>query len=414
MSARAGSGIVYLSPAAQLGGAERALLDLIASVRAADPSLEQTVVSLTPGPLLERARGLGVRALTELAPAALLRLGESGLRGPGRLRRAPGTALDALQAAAGAGRYLRRLARLLEALAPAVVHTNGLKAHALGTLARPAGATLAWHVRDLVGRRPLAARLLRPLSGRADGVLAISRAVALDCQRAWPSLPVHLLYDAIDTDHFAPGPGDPHLLDGHAGLPPAPPGVVRIGLVAAYARWKGHHAFLRAAADALQEAGDRPPLRFYVVGGPVYDTSGSQHTERELRGLAAALGLSHRIAFVPFQTDVAPVYRALDVVVHASTEPEPFGRTIAEAMACARAVVAAPSSGVGELFEDGREALSVDPSAPRALGRALLRLARDPALRLQLGVAARARAEASLSRTRLGPEFIALLARARG
>jgi hypothetical protein len=34
------------------------------------------------------------------------------------------------------------------------------------------------------------------------------------------------------------------------------------------------------------------------------------------------------------------VYRALDVVVHASTQPEPFGLTIVEAMACGRAVVA--------------------------------------------------------------------------
>ena len=35
-------------------------------------------------------------------------------------------------------------------------------------------------------------------------------------------------------------------------------------------------------------------------------------------------------------------YRALDVVVHASTRPEPFGLVIAEAMACGRALVAAP------------------------------------------------------------------------
>jgi glycosyltransferase involved in cell wall biosynthesis len=43
------------------------------------------------------------------------------------------------------------------------------------------------------------------------------------------------------------------------------------------------------------------------------------------------------------------VYRSLDIVVHASTKPEPFGRTIAEAMACGRAVLLSRESGVAEL-----------------------------------------------------------------
>ena len=56
--------------------------------------------------------------------------------------------------------------------------------------------------------------------------------------------------------------------------------MVRIGLVATYARWKGHETFLRALAQL-----DDARARGYVVGGPVYETAGSQHSRDELEQL---------------------------------------------------------------------------------------------------------------------------------
>src|SRR5207253_2042316 len=81
------------------------------------------------------------------------------------------------------------------------------------------------------------------------------------------------------------------------------------------------------------------PVRFYVAGGPVYQTQGSQFSADELRGLAARLGLAGRVGFISFREDTAALYRALDVVVHASTQPEPFGLTVIEAMGCGRPVI---------------------------------------------------------------------------
>src|SRR5260370_917094 len=73
------------------------------------------------------------------------------------------------------------------------------------------------------------------------------------------------------------------------GLAPAEPGTLRIGLVATFARWKGHETFLRALHEL---SGAR--IRGYVIGGPLYDTAGSQHTVDQLRAAAAALRLAHR------------------------------------------------------------------------------------------------------------------------
>ena len=65
--------------------------------------------------------------------------------------------------------------------------------------------------------------------------------------------------------------------------------------------------------------------------------------------------MANRLAFVPFQAETADAFRASIVVVHASTQPEPFGRTIVEAMACSRPVIVANAGG---------ESPSYSPKAP--------------------------------------------------
>jgi glycosyltransferase involved in cell wall biosynthesis len=149
------------------------------------------------------------------------------------------------------------------------------------------------------------------------------------------------------------------------------------------------------------------PLRFYVVGGAAYHTA-AQFTEAELRAAAAGRGLGGRVGFVPFQPNPAGVYRALDVVVHASTLPEPFGLTVAEGMACGRAVVVSAAGGVAELFTDGADAVGVTPGDAGGLAAAVRRLAADPALRARLGANARATAETSFDAARYGPRLAAV------
>jgi glycosyltransferase involved in cell wall biosynthesis len=251
-------------------------------------------------------------------------------------------------------------------------------------------------------------RLLRMVP-RPSVVVANSRSVADDARRVLPGVHVETVLNAIDTDRFAPGPGDGAELDRLAGLPPGPPGMVRVGLVATYARWKGQVVVLRAAA-AVARRSDLPPSRFYVVGSPIYATAGSQFSEAELRDLADGLGVADRVGFIPYRADTAGVYRSLDVAVHASTRREPFGLTIAEAMGCARPVVVAAAGGAAELFTPGEDGLGHAPGDAEALAGAIARLAADPALRARLGANARRTAVARLSQERYGREITAVYA----
>jgi glycosyltransferase involved in cell wall biosynthesis len=309
-----------------------------------------------------------------------------------------------LRAGPGSVLYLARLRRLLRTLAPDVVHTNGFKMHLLGAWAAPRGMRVVWHLHDFVSSRRAMAGLLRRTSGRVAGAVAVSKAVAADAAAVCGSaVRIRTVYNAVDLDRFGPL-GAALDLDAMAGMAPAPAGTVRVGLVATMGRWKGHAVFLRAIAALPAEV----PVRAYVVGGGIYRTAGSEVDADELRRMAAELGIAERVAFTGFADDPAAVMRALDVVVHASTQPEPFGLVIAEAMACGRAVIASAAGGAGEIVMPGHDALAVYPGDVEGLSRAIHQLAVDPYLRDRLGRAGRETAVRRFDRARLAAEVAPL------
>jgi glycosyltransferase involved in cell wall biosynthesis len=123
--------------------------------------------------------------------------------------------------------------------------------------------------------------------------------------------------------------------------------------------------------------------------------------------LASGLPDPSSTGFIGFLPDPLAAYRSLDVVVHASSQPEPFGLTIAEAMSCGRATIVSQAGGAAELFADGVDALGVPPRDDEALAAAILRLTADAGARQRLGEAARRRAVEHFDQARLGPQVLA-------
>jgi glycosyltransferase involved in cell wall biosynthesis len=209
-----------------------------------------------------------------------------------------------------------------------------------------------------------------------------------------------VVHNAVDLATFTPR-GARVDLDALSGLRPTDEPVVRVGLVATFGKWKGHDVFLRALAVLPADV----KVRGYVVGGAVYDTAGSQRTPADLHAQVRALGLSGRVGFTGF-VSAPEAMRALDVVVHASTEPEPFGLVIAEAMACARAVVTSGAGGAAELVEPERDALVHEPGDPASLAEAIACLARDQYRRVAMGLRARTAAQARFDPDRFARQLI--------
>jgi glycosyltransferase involved in cell wall biosynthesis len=395
--------LLFLNPSGRMGGAESALLDVMASLREAEPEWRLELIISAVGPLAAKAEALGVVTNVLPLPDSLSRLGDAGAGGPA------GDSLSRFRLlrqlifhSPGGAAYVRQLRRMLCERAPDVIHSNGFKMHVLAAFAKPRAVPLIWHLHDYVQPRAFMARLLRLLQSRCALVLANSNSVGRDAKLACGNgLRVQTIYNGIDLTVFTPG-GERLDLDALAQLPTAQPETIRVGMLATFARWKGHETFLRALSLLRPEL----PVRGYVIGDAQYQTEGSQFSLAELKTCAARLGVSSRVGFTGFVAEPAAAMRALDIVVHASTEPEPFGLVIVEAMACGRAVIVADAGGAAELIEPGVNALTHVPGNAEQLAERINQLAADSALRAQLGAAGRTTAEQRFNRARLAEELL--------
>ncbi|MDH7485892.1 MAG: GT4 family glycosyltransferase PelF [Anaerolineae bacterium] len=193
-----------------------------------------------------------------------------------------------------------------------------------------------------------------------------------------------VVHNGLDLDDF------PLDLDGRAvrqelGLTPEAPVV---GIVGRLVDWKGHDVFLRALARVAEEW---PDVQGLVVGSPEV---ACPHLVQELQQLAVSLGLGEAVRFVGHRPDIARVLAAMDLLVHASIAPEPFGRVLIEGMAAAKPVVASAAGGVPEIVLDGQTGLLVEPGDVQGFAQAILSLLRHPEQAAALGRAGRQRVEA--------------------
>lgn len=397
--------ICCLSVSDQLGGSEVALAGMISAIGRSHHNWHVHVVLPGNGPLRDRLIEAGARCSVVTIPPALARMGEwSAVQEGWSAGARVALGLRLCETAAALPAYESRLARAIEEVQPDVLHTNGLKAHVLGARVKHSRHRLVWHLHEYVSPRKLTRWLLRRYASRCSAVVANSASVAADVGTSLdPAPPIHVVTNSVDLDVFSPI--GPRLdLDSLAGLSPPPSEIVRVGLVATYGRWKGHDVFLDALARVSSSA---PGVRGYIIGGPLYDTTDSQYTRAELQAMIESRRLNDRVGLTGF-LDPAAAMRALDVIVHASTQPEPFGLVIAEAMACGRAVIATGHGGAAEFTADGQNALIARPGDMRALADAIERLIRNPHLRTDLGTRARDTALQRFSPERMASQVMGI------
>jgi glycosyltransferase involved in cell wall biosynthesis len=144
-----------------------------------------------------------------------------------------------------------------------------------------------------------------------------------------------------------------------------------IGVFGRITPWKGQKVLVEAISRL-------PQVKAVVVGDALF-TEQDQQYKRELVNLCQQLGVADRVHFTGFQQNVLPLLHAVDLVVHCSVAPEPFGRVIVEAQLAGKPVIAARSGAPTEIIEDGVNGLLVTPGNPEELGTAICALLMDPA-----------------------------------
>ncbi len=391
--------ILYLSPSSQLGGAERSLIDNIFALRQQLPLAELSIIiTAAHGDLASELETLGVQVFLVPLPAQISKLGDSSFK----LQNIIANLWQLLIASSELFKYWRNLQQIINKINPDLIDSNGFKTHLLVTSLN-VSCPIIWRLRDFISSRSLMKKLLALVKNKVALAIANSEATKDDWHSVFPQLPIKVIYNVVDITRFTPLPDSkPTMSIDHADL-------IKVGLVATYARWKGQEIFLQAIADLAQQ---QPLLitkaRFYIVGGAIYETDRSQYSRSELIQLAQDLNIENWVEFIDFRTDIESIYNSLDIVVHASTKPEPFGRTIVEAMACEKAVIVANAGGAAELFTPNQDAIGVAPGNPQALAEAIRDLIASPEQRLAIGQAARKTVIKRFNRDRLGAELVSM------
>lgn len=391
-----------MNPVGTLGGAERSLLEMLAILVEERPEWKVGLITGDDGPLVRAAMDLRADVGVLPLPASIKTLGDSGMSGAGGAWRLAAKGLSLPGRIMRLWSYIRKLRRRINQFRPDVIHSNGFKFHVILGLLGKVEAKTIWHARDFVSSRKVVGKVLRNCCRMPDIIVANSSSVARDWDTCIQGVAKTVLYNSVSIPNLGIHPEPAGTLFG-----PNLGGVLRVGLVGSYAKWKGHLVFLEAVR-ILAPLFPSSKVQFFVVGGPLYATGGSQWTRTELEKLVGSMGVSDRVEFLPHQTEVDPVYRSLDLVVHASTKPEPFGRTIVEGMAYGKAVVAALDGGVGEIIDDGKDALAFRPGDPEDMAQKIAMVLLDHELRVRLGVAGREKAQDLFSRRALKAKVVGL------
>lgn len=285
-----------------------------------------------------------------------------------------------------------RLQRLIEREAVSVVHVRS-RAPAFSAIAaaRRAGRPVVATYHGIYSARTPLKRWYNGVMTRGDAVIANS-AFTRDhilAEHALPSGRIVVIPEGVDTSVFDPSRLNAARLDAVRHVWRLAPSDRRpiVLLPGRFADWKGHRLAIEALGAALGQGA------LLVCCGP-----GGAAREDELRAAARASGLGESLRLVGVCADMPAAFALADLVISSSTQPESFGRGVAEAGAMARPVLASNLGGPAETVQHGLTGWLAPSGDAAAWAQAFQIALRTPApVRAEMGAAARSRIVAHYS-----------------
>ncbi|GAK55313.1 glycosyl transferase group 1 [Candidatus Vecturithrix granuli] len=340
--------ILYLNHAAYIGGAEVALLNLLAYL---NQSRFQPVVLAPEGQLAEKLKEIEVRWIPIPRLAGLNRYTL-----PGFLR------------------VLPSLRSVLFEEKPDLVHANtNFSSEYAGVLSRLLSVPTIGHIRDI---EPLG-RMGRWTIRQNTRLIVISEAVKQYLIREHvPEHQIVRVYDGVDLHQYQPRQS-----------PFNEKSEVIIGIVGQIGERKGHKYLLEALSALVPSY---PQIQLWIVGKE--PEQNQEHYTEQLERYIKEAHLEPYVTWWGFRTDIPDILSQLDILALPSLQ-EPFGKIVIEAMAMEKPVVATTVGGVPEIVVDGKTGLLVPPQDARALRQALERLLLNRETRIAMGIAGRKRVE---------------------
>jgi glycosyltransferase involved in cell wall biosynthesis len=149
-----------------------------------------------------------------------------------------------------------------------------------------------------------------------------------------------------------------------------------VGVIGNIRPWKGQRYFVEAFNEL---AGRYTDLCALVVGSSGSENEYAQYRQ-DLQQLVDPRLRGKRLFFLDYHEKIREILSILDVFVHTSIKPEPFGMVLLEAIAAKTPVVATNMGGPMEILDQGECGTLVAPKDSAAIAAACSRLLDNPAL----------------------------------
>lgn len=283
---------------------------------------------------------------------------------------------------------------------PAVIHHSGLQCCVLGGIAALGsnarqinaltglGYAFTSHAPVARAARSVIAPLLKLLLNRSVSVALVQNP---DDRAALEAL-------GVSRDHIALIPGSGVDTDILISLP-EPDGPVTVGFAGRLLTDKGIRALV-AAHDILQTRGDRTRLLIAGEPDPANPASVSGEEAQQWNNRPGIIWLGH-------VADITMLWRDCHIAALPSHR-EGLPKSLLEAAACGRPLIAADAPGSREIAIHEQTGLLVPIEDPQALADAIGKLAASPELRRRYGAAARQLVVEKMSAKAIGAAIVDL------
>jgi len=268
-----------------------------------------------------------------------------------------------------------------------IVYANSQKAFLVAALSRHKRQPLVWHLRDILTAEhfsPVLRRIAVGFGNRFATVVITNSQATADAFVAagGKRSKVRVVYDGVSPEPFdRVNPAEVQALRRELGGESA----ILVGHFGRISHWKGQHILL----EAIREL---PDVHAVLVGDALF---GESDYAEKVRALASVSELRGRVRFLGFRRDIPALMKSMDLVVHTSTAPEPFGLVIVEGMLANRPVIATAAGGALEILGCGSKenlGLLTAPGSVGELRSAIRWLLDHPGEGEQLAAHARKRA----------------------
>jgi glycosyltransferase involved in cell wall biosynthesis len=262
-----------------------------------------------------------------------------------------------------------------------------------GTLAKITGSFIGlfnrchvvWHVRNVQQNKTLWAAInFLSLLPVVKKIICVSAAAANQFRYGKDKITV--IHNGIDAEEYDPERSVGTLRREYD----IKKGTVIVGSIGRIVPRKGYEFLIEAASAVCNGFGDKNPAVKFVVVGDTPHFFRNDHLYY-VKGLVRKYGLEDYFIFTGYKSDIRPYLKDFDIFVIPSNYPDPFPRTVIEAMSFAIPVVGFSVGGVVESVANHETGLLSDPGNTRDMGKNISDLILDKPLREKMGMAGRKR-----------------------